>query len=519
MGIIQRIFGGKTSTTDGGLPTVEPAALQTAVDGAMKEWKAKDRASYDGFQNFVAGIATERDKRMFNDYTPIAQQPKEAVNRMYRGSWLAGKIVDVPADEMTREWLQHSWDGRDDNEGGAQAIDDAEEDFDVQTLVNQALKWGSLYGGGAIVIVLRNEDFATPLNLGTVKKGSLQRLHVFDRHDLTCDAEVDRDPNSKNFLKPTYYNIVRAEKMPRVHWSRVIRFEGRKIDEDSFAGNGYWHDSVLQRCLDSVKDYDGTRAAIATMVWEANVDILSIPGLGAMLAAKDGTAKLTERFLLAAILKSVNRMFLIDGGKDGKAGETYTKKEIQFSGVVNVLDKFMMDVSGAADIPITRLFGRAPGGLNATGESDTTNFYDMVRAKQRQLRQQLKKIYQVLVPSTLGRMPKNFNFTFNPLWQMSDTDKATVEKTRAERDKLYYDMGVIGEGLVARELKEECTYRTMEDEDVKLAEELAKLPPEPLPLPPGAVPPANPGTPGAAGNQPAPTEPAAAPTKTPEPEA
>ena len=31
-------------------------------------------------------------------------------------------------------------------------------------------------------------------------------------------------------------------------------------------------------------------------------------------------------------------------------------------------------MAGAAEIPVTKLFGRAPAGMNATGESDLANY-------------------------------------------------------------------------------------------------------------------------------------------------
>jgi hypothetical protein len=71
-------------------------------------------------------------------------------------------------------------------------------------------------------------------------------------------------------------------------------------------------------------------------------------------------------------------------------------------------------------------------------------------------------------------MPEDFRFDFNPLWQLSETEQATVEKTRAERDQVYLNAGVVTEALVARELKERGTYRNMTDDDIELAEELSK---------------------------------------------
>lgn len=176
-------------------------------------------------------------------------------------------------------------------------------------------------------------------------------------------------------------------------------------------------------------------------------------------------------------MKSFNRTLLLD------ADEDYEKKSNAFSGLDKVMQQFMVDVSGAADIPMTRLFGQSAGGLNATGDNDVRNYYDMVSAKQEaEVRPQLDYLYQILVRSELGSMPDDFRFDFNPLWQVSATEQATIDKTNADRDKVYLDAGVVTEGLVAKELKERGTYRNMTDEDVELAEELALTAPEPKPV-------------------------------------
>ena len=71
-------------------------------------------------------------------------------------------------------------------------------------------------------------------------------------------------------------------------------------------------------------------------------------------------------------------------------------------------------------------------------------------------------------------MPEDYGFTFDSLWQMSDKEKADTEKTRGERDKIYFDMGVIDEGVIAADLKEAGTYANLTDEHVELAKQLAE---------------------------------------------
>lgn len=64
--------------------------------------------------------------------------------------------------------------------------------------------------------------------------------------------------------------------------------------------------------------------------------------------------------------------------------DDFSTHQYTFSGLSDVYQQFIMpDISGAAGIPVTRLFGRSPAGLNATGESDLQNYYDKIEEKAR----------------------------------------------------------------------------------------------------------------------------------------
>lgn len=435
------------------------------------------RSAWDGLQNLVAGIGTHRDKRAGNVYGFCKAMTLVELDALYRTSWLGGRIVDTVADDMTRAWITTSWEGRDDDTRGVKAMEAGEKKFALRSKVNQAVKWARLYGGSAILIGIKGQNWSTPLDPSTVKKGGLQFLHVVDRWRISPTGALDTDLNSPNLGLPTYYTISDSGPLAQnVHWTRVVRFDGRQLPYYSFTANGYWHDSELERVIDSVKDYDATKGGIASMVFEANVDIIESQGLANRLSTKDGEASIIKRFATALMMKSFNRTLLLDGGDaDGIGKETYVQKTTQFSGVVEVLTKFMIDVCGAADIPMTRLFGQSPGGLNATGESDLDNYHSHVGAKQEtHLRPQLERIEEVIARSEMGSFPKNFGFEFNPLSQMSPKEKAEIEKLDAQRDEIYLKNSVLTEGLVARELKEKGVYSTIEDSDVKMAEELAQ---------------------------------------------
>lgn len=419
----------------------------------------------DGLENVVAGLGTDRDKRSYSVWSDPRILTRQELENMYRGSWLAKKIVNIPADDMTREWLHVMFD--DESEASQFAIEQAEKRFALKRKVNEALRWSRLYGGALIIIGTKDKDLAKPLDVKNIRKGDLRYLHVVDRWRVSGAAALNRDLESPNFGMPDSYVI--AESTVLVHHTRVLRFNGSKLPYFAWLRNAMWDDSELQHAMDSLMNCDTTTQAIATMLFESNVDVVKSEGLSDVLASKDGEAKVTKRFQVAALLKSFNRLLLLDGS------ESYEKKQNSFANLDKVLEKFMIDVCGAADIPMTRLFGQSAAGLSATGDNDIRNYYDMVSATQEsELRPQMEYLYEILVRSELGAMPDDFRFDFNSLWQLSETEQATVEKTRAERDQIYVDLGVVPEHLVARELKERGTYRNMTDDDVELVEELNK---------------------------------------------
>ena len=87
----------------------------------------------------------------------------------------------------------------------------------------------------------------------------------------------------------------------------------------------------------------------------------------------------------------------------------------------------MMDMAGAAEIPATRLFGRSPQGMNATGESDLRNYYDMIaQMQERLLRPALEKLVPVMAVSCWGYVPEDLEIVFEPAMTTSPAERAEL---------------------------------------------------------------------------------------------
>lgn len=445
--------------------TVASALARTA-----KPLVAADSRVGDGLENFVAGLGTNRDKRSYTGYGVVMPKTRVELEAMYRGSWLAKRIVNLPADDMTGEWREFKFGDADENPQ-IEALQKAEKQYRVQSKFCSATRWGRLYGGCIMILGTRDavnpEDMGEPLDIERVGKGDLKYIHVLDRWRCSPSGPVVTDLDSPAFGMPESYII--ADSSIKVHHTRVIRFGGEELPYFEWQRNARWDDSVLQHTLDSLANYDTTSAAIATMMFEANVDVIKSEEITDLLSTADGEKKLHRRFGAAALMKSFNRTLLLDKNED------YEKKQNQFTNLRDVWQQFAVDVCGACDIPMTRLFGQSPGGLNATGDGDLHNYYKMISSKQQAtLRPQLEYFDEIFARSVLGTMPADYSSEFNSLWEMNDKDEATCDYQRAQRDQIYLNAGVVTEGLVASELKMRGTYSSMSNEDVELAEELAE---------------------------------------------
>lgn len=408
----------------------------------------------DKLQNLVSGLNTGRDKQFHNQWV-MSQLNQRDLETAYRGDWLVRKIIDIPPFDMVREWR----DWKADNDV-IEKLEHCEREYCIPQKVQRALTLARLYGGA--VIVMGVDGTGSPeseLDLERVTEESISYLHVLHRYEITT-GDINRNVLDPLYGEPTYYEVANQDMQARVHPSRVIRFVVNPLPDNRNVNEG-WGDPVLQAIQESVLQAGSVTSNIASMTHEANVDVIRIPNFMESLATAAYTSKLVQRFTLAATAKGNNGMLLLD--KD----EEYDRKELHFAALPDILDRFMQIVSGAADIPATRLLSQSPAGMNATGESDIRNYYDRLSADQRLcLDPALNKLTEVLIRSATGSRDEDIYYEWAPLWQMSDVEKADNAKKRAETSQIYANSGLVPTDALAvatvNQLVEDGTYPGLE---------------------------------------------------------
>lgn len=469
----------KTRQTKNAATALAPAASAADRLPSKAPRENQQMTMADALRNEQSGLGTWRDKRSYSNYGFVPQFDFQQLRAMFRKSWLANAIVTTPVEDMLREGITVKWDGI--TKEDAATVKRAERKFRIKAAQQEALTWCRVFGGSVVIPIIDGHTWDQPLDMATVKKGSLRGFMVWDRTWVIPQGGApDRDFNSPNFGKPLFYMVRNSSVM--VHWSRVFRFEGRLIDYDDFLANNFWHDSELLHVMTSMKDYDGGKENVASMLWEAKIDVIKT-ALAKLINLKDGGAAVEKRYRDAALGKSNHRLLLIN------QDEEYDSKAVPFGGIDNILGFFAIDACGAARIPMVKLFGQSAPGMNSTGDTDVRLYYDRVSSEDERVRlPPATLMYELMIRSELGRLPEGFEICPNPMWQLSAKDLAAIRYQDAQADAIYEKIGV-PIAAIFRRLQANGVY-DLSDEDIKIAEELdAAIPEEqdePNPTPPAS---------------------------------
>lgn len=371
------------------------------------------------------------------------------LNSLYRDNWVVQNVVGIIPDDMTKKWFAPA---------GAVGPEHLKELDRVQRVtalrerVNEGLRWGRLYGGADGLIMIRGQEgmLGQPLELESIYPGTFQGLYILDRwQGVVPGMELVFEGGEP---VPAYYSITdaRGNTVAKVHHSRLVRFTGRDLPFLERVAELYWGESEVEALYNDVVKHDNVAANMAALTFRANVDTMEVQNLDQLFSVTSGEQQRRFWNVMQAqsVMKSNFGMQLVNRGDQIKNTQ-YT-----FTGLQEVYDSMCLDLSGASRIPVTKLFGRSPAGMNATGESDLRNYYDYVDTlREAKLRPILEKLLPVLAMSAWGAVPDGLDITFPPLWTPTAAEVAEIALKKAQAIRDTFQAGLFRADTAQRELK------------------------------------------------------------------
>lgn len=439
-----------------------------------KEEKSEDVAfRRDGYQNLLNKYGTKRDSS--TAYQHVVDGGFDSLNwqeltDQYEGNGLFTTIIDAPAEEAVR----HDFDLGIEDKDVEQFVRNAMDDVDFEGSTETALKWMRLYGGSVILMMADDgeKDLRMPLNLRRLR--AIEELRVYESAVVNPDysslyrtfgTKVGRYGLSK-FGYPEYYEIQTMYGSFRVHESRLLIHRNGKAPERTMNQNyRLWgipeYHRIKQRLRETITAHgDGVK------LLERSVQaVYKMKGLAQLLATDAGEDQALRRLELIDTARNFLNSIAID-----QEGEDYSFQSFTLSGIKEILDSTCNMLSAVSHIPQTILFGRSPAGMNATGQSDLENYYNFVdRIRKKSMRRNYQTFIDLLLLAGRNRgklrdIP-DYEFSFKPLWNMSESEQATIEQTRATTEQtkaqtaqIYVDMGSLDPTEVRDGLKKSENY-------------------------------------------------------------
>lgn len=448
----------------------------------------------DGFANFVSrvGAGPTVDNQLsegFYEFNLLTRN-RIQLEAAYRGSWIVGSMIDSIAEDMTKAGIDIS------------SSDKPEDLIELKAYMSRlgiwgalcdTKKWARLYGGAIGVLMIDGQDLESPLRIETIGKGQFTGIGVYDRWQLQPDL-MNVIPSGPDMGLPAYYYILTSQTLLngkennngeanfgvinaqlgtgiKVHHSRVIRQIGVKLPFFQAITEQLWGMSELERIHDRLISFDTATMSSANLINHAHLRTVGVDGLREILSsggkAEEGLIKMFEYMRL---LQSNEGITLLD------KNDMFATTSYSFAGLSDMMLQFGQQLSGASGIPLVRLFGQSPAGLNSTGESDLRNYYDNINAQQESdFRRPMERILAVTYQSCFGRpRPTDMQFIFASLWQMTPEQKANVGKTVTETVTAAHGAGAIKLSTMLKELKQSSAetglFSNITDEDIEESE-------------------------------------------------
>ena len=374
------------------------------------------------------------------------------LNILFRDNWIAKAIIEKPANEMLKNGFSiHSQIEPD----KIDKIMNIWQKTKTQNKFLKCLKWARLYGGCLLIPMIENQgDLSKPLDYETIMPDSYKGCFTVDRWSgVSPSIELVDNITDPDFGQPEYYDVSdnTTGKTFRIHHSRVIKMIGREMPYWEEIAETYWGASELEHVYTELKKRDDTSANISFLIFLANIRVFKMDGMSQMLSIGDQQA--AQR--VYETMKTMNYLMCNTGTLAIDKEEDFAMHGYSFTGINDVYESFMLDISGAAEIPVDKLFGRSPSGFNSGAET-LQNYYDTIDEKRETyVREPLEKIVKIITMSALGEIPDDIEIDFNPVRRPSDLEKSDLAQKNAQPIFDAYAGGLIGKGTALKELKQQ----------------------------------------------------------------
>lgn len=381
------------------------------------------------------------------------------------------RIVEVIATEMTRKGFKLQSTGDKDKTRKIAKIEAEMVRLEVMRALKTMAEQDGFFGRSHLYIDTGDTDdldeLLMPIGDG---QDTLSRNKVTPKHPIVALQPVEAvwtyptNYNSNNPLKKTWYKPdVWFVMGTRIHSSRLLTFIGREVPDLLKPAYSFGGLALTQMAKPYVTNWLETRQSVNDIVSAYSTMVLKTNMAANLQVGGDETA-VFRRADMFNQLRNNRGLMMLD-----KEEEDFDNVSAPLSSLDLLQAQSQEHMAAVSGIPLVKLLGIQPAGLNASSEGEIRVFYDWIAAYQKSLFQvNLTRVLNFIQLSLFGKVDEDITFEFEPLWALSEKEIAEVKKAEADADTAYVDMGAIAPVDVRNRLANDPTspYHGLDPDDL-----------------------------------------------------
>ncbi len=344
--------------------------------------------------------------------------------------------TETLATEMTRQWISFKCIGSENRSEQLKAIEAAFDQFKIRDKLKQAVEHDGFFGRGMLFVDMGDAALnSTPLiiNPATIKQGGLKGFKVIEPMWTSPSQYNAIDPTAKDFYQPSAWYVMGKQ----VHASRLLLFIARPLPDMLKPAYNFSGLSMTQLLEPAVNAWLRTRDSVSELVHCFSTSGLKTD-MQAVLAGGTGD-DIINRAQFFNQMRDNRGLMLLD-----KDNEEFFQFHTPLGGLDRLQAQAQEQMAAPSHIPLVKLFGITPNGLNASSEGEIKVFYDYVQAMQQTLfTDPLVKLLQIIQLHLFGEIYDDITFEYCPLEQMNDEQELNISKGKAEMGATLIQAGVI----------------------------------------------------------------------------
>ena len=364
------------------------------------------------------------------------------------------KIVSTLAEEHTRKWIVLKYSGEIDATEKLQALESAMKRYRLREVFKDAMEHDGFFGRGQIYIDVKTpsgelasdnpEEMGKLLAVDKAKiaKGSLVAFRAVEPVWTYTGQYQSTNPLAANYYRPESWYVMGKT----VHASRMLTIISRPVADMLKPAYNFGGLPLTQLLDPYVNNWLRTRDSVSDLIHSFSTSILKT-NMGAVLSGEPDTS-IYARADLFNRTRDNRGLIMLDN--ESEALEQINTPLSTLDALQAQSQEHMASISG---IPLVKLLGTQPAGLNASSDGEIRVFYDTIAASQQDnLRPLIKKALDIIQLSEFGEIDPGIDFDFLPLYQMDEAQQATIRKTEADTDAVYIQSGVLDPSEVRQRL-------------------------------------------------------------------